>query len=267
MSYNKKEALDAFSKLLDIMDELREKCPWDSKQTNETLRYLTIEETYELSDAILKNDNIEIKKELGDLLLHIIFYSKIADENGYFNIVDVINSICSKLINRHPHIYSNIKADDEETVKSNWEKIKINEGNKSVLAGVSSSLPSIIKSCRIQEKARGIGFDWENINQVKQKVIEEIEELKTEIENLEKKNSDNSKDKIENEFGDLLFALINYARFLKIDPDTALEKTNNKFINRFKYMEQQIINDGKNISEMSLKELDEYWEISKKYYK
>ncbi len=255
------ERLEAFKKLLDIMDELRAKCPWDKIQTFDSLRHLTIEETYELADAIVLNDNDEIKKELGDLLLHIVFYSKIASENKDFSITDVINSINQKLIQRHPHIYSNTKADTDEQVKTNWEKIKLKEGRKSVLSGVPVALPSIVKAYRIQDKARGAGFDWENTDQVWEKVLEEMAELRKEIETQSDIN------KIEGEFGDLLFALINYSRFIKVNPDTALERTNNKFINRFKYLEEHAQKDGKLLHDMTLKEMDVYWDESKKIYK
>ncbi|HQH19311.1 MAG TPA: nucleoside triphosphate pyrophosphohydrolase [Bacteroidales bacterium] len=255
------ERLEAFKKLLDIMDELRAKCPWDKIQTFDSLRHLTIEETYELADAIVLNDNDEIKKELGDLLLHIVFYSKIASENKDFSITDVINSINQKLIQRHPHIYSNTKADTDEQVKTNWEKIKLKEGRKSVLSGVPVALPSIVKAYRIQDKARGAGFDWENTDQVWEKVLEEMAELRKEIEIQSDIN------KIEGEFGDLLFALINYSRFIKVNPDTALERTNNKFINRFKYLEEHAQKDGKLLHDMTLKEMDVYWDESKKIYK
>lgn len=255
------ERLKAFKELLDIMDELRSKCPWDKIQTFDSLRHLTIEETYELADAIVLKDIDEIKKELGDLLLHIVFYSKIASENNDFSITDVLNGINQKLIQRHPHIYGNTKADTDEQVKTNWEKIKMKEGRKSVLSGVPVALPSIVKAYRIQDKARGAGFDWENTDQVWEKVLEEMNELRKEIENKSDIN------KIEGEFGDLLFALINYSRFIKVNPDAALEKTNNKFINRFKYLEEHTKKDGKLLHEMTLEEMDVYWNESKKIYK
>lgn len=251
-------AKNAFERLLTVMNELREKCPWDKKQTMDSLRYLTIEELYELSDAILKKNKNEIKKELGDILLHIVFYAKIASETNDFTITDVINSLCDKLIERHPHIYGDVMVNNEEDVKQNWEKIKLKEGNKSVLSGVPKTLPALVKAMRIQEKARGVGFDWENKNQVWEKVLEEIEEFKTEIDhpNPNKKN-------IENEFGDVLFSLINYARFNNINPEDALERTNKKFIHRFQYMEEKIKASGKTISDCKLEEMDKYWNEAK----
>ncbi|MAO02579.1 MAG: nucleoside triphosphate pyrophosphohydrolase [Flavobacteriales bacterium] len=254
-----KDRLIAFDRLINIMDELREKCPWDNKQTMESLRYLTIEELYELSDAILDGNMDEIKKELGDILLHIVFYAKIASEKNKFNITDVINGICEKLIYRHPHIYGDKKVNDEFEVKRNWEKLKMKEGKNSVLEGVPNSLPAIVKSYRIQEKVRGIGFDWDNTDQVWDKVKEEIIELKEEV-----KNGD--LDKIESEFGDVLFALINYSRFIGINPENALEKTNKRFINRFQIMERLIKSKNLDLSEMKLKEMDEFWEKAKKIY-
>ncbi len=251
------EKLKAFERLLIIMDELREQCPWDKKQTIESLRHLTIEETYELADAILDKDMNNIKKELGDVLLHIVFYARIASETNDFNITDVINSLCEKLIYRHPHIYSDVKVKDEQEVKENWEKLKLKEGNKSVLGGVPASLPSLIKASRIQEKARAVGFDWEKPEQVWEKVQEEINELKHEID------SNVSKEKIENEFGDVLFSLINYARFLNINPEDALERTNKKFIKRFQYLESEASKIGKPLSEMTLAEMDVYWNKAK----
>ena len=256
---NMKDRLIAFDRLINIMDELREKCPWDKKQTMESLRYLTIEELYELSDAILDGNMDEIKKELGDILLHIVFYAKIASEKNKFNITDVINGICEKLIYRHPHIYGDKKVNDEFEVKRNWEKLKMKEGKNSVLEGVPNSLPAIVKSYRIQEKVRGIGFDWDNTDQVWDKVKEEIIELKEEV-----KNGD--LDKIESEFGDVLFALINYSRFIGINPENALEKTNKRFINRFQIMERLIKSRNLDLSEMKLKEMDEFWEKAKKIY-
>ena len=249
----------AFERLLTIMDELREKCPWDKKQTIDSLRYLTIEELYELSDAILDKNMNEIKKELGDILLHIVFYARIASENNEFDIADVINSLCDKLIHRHPHIYGDIDVQDEKEVKKNWEKLKLKEGKKSVLEGVPKSLPAIIKSFRIQEKVRGIGFDWDNKNQVWEKVLEEIEELKLEVEN-------GNQDKIESEFGDVLFALTNYSRFIKVNPEDALERTNKRFIKRFQIMEKLIEKEKLNLDLMTLKEMDIYWEKAKKIY-
>lgn len=249
------DKLKAFKRLLDIMDELREKCPWDKKQTMETLRYLTIEETYELGDAILENNMNEIKGELGDLMLHMVFYAKIASEQNVFDISDVLNTVCDKLIERHPHIYGDVKVTNEEEVKANWEKIKLKSGKKSVLEGVPKSLPSMVKATRIQEKARGVGFDWDHKDQVLDKVIEEVEELHAEVEA--------KSDKIEGEFGDLLFSMINYARFIGIDPEAALEKTNKKFIKGFQYLESESVKDGKKLGEMSLKEMDEYWDKAK----
>ena len=249
----------AFTRLITIMDELRLKCPWDKKQTMDSLRYLTIEELYELSDAILEKDMPEIKKELGDILLHIVFYSRIASETNDFDITDVINDICEKLIHRHPHIYGDVKVVDEEDVKRNWEKLKLKEGRESVLEGVPKSLPAIVKAFRIQEKVRGIGFDWDNKTQVWGKVLEEIEELKVEIE-----KGDN--DRIESEFGDVLFALTNYARFINVNPEDALERTNKRFIKRFQIMENEIKEKGMDMSEMSLIEMDVYWENAKKIY-
>jgi XTP/dITP diphosphohydrolase len=249
----------AFERLLTIMDELREKCPWDKKQTIDSLRYLTIEELYELSDAILDKNMNEIKKELGDILLHIVFYARIASENNEFDIADVINSLCDKLIHRHPHIYADVDVQDEKEVKKNWEKLKLKEGKKSVLEGVPKSLPAIIKSFRIQEKVRGIGFDWDNKNQVWEKVLEEIEELKLEVEN-------GNQDKIESEFGDVLFALTNYSRFIKVNPEDALERTNKRFIKRFQIMEKLIEKEKLNLDLMTLKEMDIYWEKAKKIY-
>ena len=249
-----KEA-EAFVRLLKIMDELREKCPWDMKQTMQSLRHLTIEETYELTDAIFDNDLPEVKKELGDILLHIVFYAKIGSETNDFDITDVINGLCEKLIHRHPHIYGDVTVKDEEEVKSNWEKLKLKEGKKSVLEGVPRSLPALIKAIRIQDKARGVGFDWDNPEQVWDKVNEEIAELKHEV--------DNKTDKIEDEFGDVLFSLINYARFLGINPEDALEKTNKKFIKRFQYLETESAKDGKKMGEMTLDEMDVYWNRAK----
>jgi len=253
----RKSKLAAFDRLLTVMDELRENCPWDKKQTLESLRHLTIEETYELSDAILENNLSEVKMELGDLMLHLVFYAKIASEKNEFDIADVLNSICEKLIHRHPHIYSDIEVKDEEEVKQNWEKLKLKEKeNKSVLGGVPKSLPAMVKAMRIQEKARGVGFDWDNREQVWEKVHEELDEFKEEIE----KGDD---EKAKSEFGDLLFSLVNYSRFVDIDPEEALERTNKKFIKRFNYLESESKKDGKSITEMSLEEMDEYWEKAK----
>lgn len=251
------KSLEAFGKLLRIMDELRAGCPWDKAQTFDTLRYLTIEEMYELSDAILDKDMDEIKKELGDLMLHLVFYSKIASEQNAFNIADVLESICEKLIRRHPHIYGDVVADDAETVKNNWEKIKMTEGRKSVLSGVPGSLPAMVKAYRIQEKARGVGFDWDNAAQVWEKVNEELGELE-----YEKLNGDH--EKIEDEFGDLLFALINYSRFINVNPEDALERTNRKFIKRFQFIEEKVNEAGKSMHDMTLEELDVYWNEAKK---
>lgn len=251
--------LEAFGKLLNIMDELRAKCPWDKEQTFDTLRYLTIEEMYELSDAIIERDMDEIKKELGDLMLHLVFYSKIASEQNSFDITDVLVSINEKLIRRHPHIYGDVQANDAETVKNNWEKIKMTEGRKSVLSGVPGSLPAMVKAYRIQEKARGVGFDWENAGQVWEKVQEELGEL--ELEKLS-----GSKEKIEDEFGDLLFALINYSRFIDVNPEDALERTNRKFTKRFQYIEERVIEEGKSMHDMTLAQLDEYWNEAKKHF-
>lgn len=259
----RKEKLAAFDRLLTIMDELRLNCPWDKKQTLESLRHLTIEETYELSDAILNEHIDEIKKEIGDLMLHMVFYSKIADEQGHFDIGDALHAICDKLIHRHPHIYGDVEAKDEEAVKANWEKIKLKEkGNKSVLGGVPTSLPAMVKATRIQDKARGVGFDWEKKEQVWEKVEEEMQEFKQEID-IEKGTAIN-KEKARNEFGDMLFSLVNYARFIDIDPEEALERTNLKFIKRFQYVEEQANKFGKNIGEMTLAEMDVYWEEAKK---
>ena len=252
------EKLKAFERLLIIMDELREQCPWDKKQTIESLRHLTIEETYELCDAILDKDMPNIKKELGDILLHIVFYARIASETKAFDIKDVMDALCEKLIHRHPHIYGDVKVKDEQEVKENWEKLKMKEkGNTSVLGGVPASLPSLVKASRIQEKARAVGFDWENKNQVWEKVEEEIQEFKTEVDNK------SSHEKIENEFGDVLFSLINYARFLDINPEDALERTNKKFIKRFQYLEKQAIAEGKQLSEMTLAQMDVHWNKAK----
>lgn len=258
---NREVKLKAFDRLLTIMDELRENCPWDKKQTLESLRHLTIEETYELSDAILENDLQEVKKELGDLMLHNIFYARIASETKQFDIADVLNSISDKLIERHPHVYGDVKADDEQAVKSNWEKIKLASGNKSVLGGVPKSLPALVKAMRVQDKARGVGFDWEKKEQVWEKVEEEMKEFKAEF-NTET-NEAIDKQKAMAEFGDLLFSLVNYARFIDIDPEEALERTNKKFIKRFQYLETESAKDGKKMGEMTLAEMDEYWNKAK----
>lgn len=258
MEENKyKEAQESFSKLLTIMDELREKCPWDRKQTNLSLKSNTIEEVYELAQAIEDNDYQEIKKELGDLLLHIVFYSKIGSESGEFDIKAVIDSLCEKLIRRHPHIYGEVKVENAEDVKKTWEQIKMTEGRTSVFSGVPRALDSLIKAYRLQEKAAGVGFDWEKKEQVWEKVKEELQELEQEVE------GPNSQEKIEEEFGDVLFALINYARFLKIKPEHALEKTNRKFIKRFQYIEQVAQEKNKKLQEMSLEEMDIIWNNAK----
>lgn len=264
LSKRRQEQLQAFDRVLTIMDELREKCPWDKKQTIESLRYLTIEETFELSDAITEMNMGEIKKELGDILLHIVFYARIASEKNEFDISDVINSLCEKLIHRHPHIYGEVKAETEEEVKQNWEKIKLKEkgGNKTTLSGVPRSLPAMVKAMRIQEKVKGVGFDWEKKEQVWEKVEEELNEFKNEF-NIESGDTIN-KQKAEGEFGDLLFSLINYSRFLDINAEDALEKTNKKFIKRFTYLEEQATKDGKNLADMSLQEMDKYWEEAKR---
>lgn len=251
------ETSKSFEKLLEIMDTLRENCPWDKKQTLESLRYLTIEEMYELSDAIMENDLDEIRKELGDLMLHIVFYAKIGKEKSAFDMKSILDGICEKLINRHPHIYGDVKVNNAEDVKSNWEKIKLKEGRKSVLEGVPNALPAMVKAYRIQEKVKGVGFDWEEPHQVWDKVLEEINELKDEIRN------NSSKELIEKEFGDVLFAMINYSRFLDINPEDALERTNKKFIRRFKYLEKKADEKGKSLHDMTLAEMDVYWEEAK----
>ncbi len=255
--YKMDRRIEAFKALLDIMDELRAKCPWDKKQTLESLRYLTIEETYELSDAILEGDLQEIKKELGDIMLHLVFYSKIGEEKSAFDIADVLEGINEKLIRRHPHIFSDVVANDEKTVSENWEKIKMTEGRKSVLSGVPKSMPAMVKAYRMQEKASGVGFDWDNIGQVWDKVEEEKMELQHELAN----GSDPKK--VEAEFGDLLFALVNYARFLYINPDDALEHTNKKFIRRFTYLEDKAREQGRVLHEMTLTEMEAIWQESK----
>ncbi len=253
----------AFRRLLTVLNTLRTECPWDKKQTMESLRHLTIEETYELSDAILEGDDQEIRKELGDIMMHLVFYARLGEEKKAFDIVDVLNGVCDKLIHRHPHIYADIKVENEEDVKRNWEVLKLKEGNKSVLEGVPQSLPALVKAYRMQEKAKGVGFDWEEKTQVWKKVEEELAEFKAEF------NLDNHQvidhEKAENEFGDLLFSLINYARHLNINPETALEKTNKKFRKRFQYLEQQAASAGKSLSEMNLDEMDVYWNEAKKF--
>ena len=253
---NKKTQLEAFDRLLTIMDELREQCPWDKKQTMETLRPLTIEETYELGDAILNADLNEVKGELGDLLLHIVFYSKIGSETNDFDITDVINTICKKLIHRHPHVYGDVIIKNETEVKHNWENLKLKEGKNSVLEGVPHSLPALVKASRIQEKVAGVGSDWKHTDQVWNKIEEEIKELKEEILNM-------NQNAIEDEFGDVLFSLINYARFLNVNPENALERTNKKFIKRFQYLEKKANQNQKSLSEMSLAEMGIYWDEAK----
>lgn len=253
---SRKEQLEAFDRLLDIMEELREKCPWDRKQTFETLRPLTIEETYELGDAILENDLKEIRNELGDLLLHIVFYAKLGSEQKAFDIADVANQISEKLIYRHPHIYGDVEAEDEETVKRNWEALKLKEGKKSIFSGVPKGLPALVKAQRIQHKAAGVGFDWDDATQVWDKVKEELEEFRAEVQNK-------NQEAMEAEFGDVLFALLNYARFKKIDADSALERTNKKFITRFQYIENAAAAQNTSVSDMSLNELEKLWEESK----
>lgn len=251
------QKLEAFDRLLTIMDELREQCPWDKKQTMETLRHLTIEETYELGDAILDMDLQEVKKELGDVLLHIVFYAKIGSESNDFDIADVCHSICDKLIDRHPHIYGDVTVANEEDVKRNWENLKLKEGNKSVLQGVPKSLPALVKASRIQDKVAGVGFDWEEPQQVWEKVEEELQELHEEVEA-------GNQEQIENEFGDVMFSLVNYARFLKVNPENALERTNKKFKQRFEYLEAKAALLNKSLKDMTLAEMDVFWEEAKK---
>lgn len=254
---SRKQQLEAFDRLLTIMDELRSKCPWDKKQTLESLRPLTIEETYELADAILDQNLEEVKGELGDLLLHIVFYAKIGSESNDFDITSVLNGICEKLIQRHPHIYGDINVESEQEVKQNWENIKLKEGKSSVLQGVPKSLPALVKATRIQEKVAGVGFDWEKPEQVFAKVEEELNELRDEVRT-------NNQQAIEAEFGDVLFSLINYARFLGVNPENALERTNKKFIKRFQYLEQQAKLNKRTLSDMSLSEMDVIWEEAKR---
>lgn len=256
MMSTRQEKMEAFGRLLDIMDELRDQCPWDKKQTMNSLRHLTIEETYELSDAILSGNMKEISKELGDLLLHIVFYARIGSETGDFDITGTIHSLIEKLIFRHPHIYGDVKVENEQDVKANWEKLKMKEGNRSALSGVPASLPAMIKAWRIQEKARGVGFDWDHENQVWEKVREELEEFKEESDKGDHQRT-------EEEFGDLLFALINFARFKEINPEDALERTNRKFKSRFEYLENAVASKGLAIHEMSLEEMGKYWEEAK----
>jgi len=253
---SRKNQLEAIERLLDIMDNLRENCPWDRKQTFQSLRHLTIEETYELADAILENDYKQIKQELGDLLVHIIFYAKIGSEQKAFDIADIANQISDKLIVRHPHIYGNENAKDADEVSKNWESIKLKEGKKSVLEGVPNTLPALVKAFRVQEKVSGVGFDWDNIEGVMKKLTEELEELKEEV-------TKNNINEMELEFGDLLFSLINYARFLKINPETALERSNKKFIKRFKYIELEANKLGKKINQLSLDEMNFFWQLAK----
>tara|TARA_R110002167_G_C12621320_1_gene646798 strand:- start:195 stop:968 length:774 start_codon:yes stop_codon:yes gene_type:complete len=248
--------LKAFDRLLTIMDELRDQCPWDKKQTMESLRHLTIEETYELGDAILDNDLEEVKKELGDVLLHIVFYSKIGSETNDFDIADVCNEICEKLINRHPHIYGDVKVENEEDVKRNWENLKLKEGKLSVLEGVPKSLPALVKANRIQEKVAGVGFDWEESHQVWEKVEEELKEFKAEV-------NKGDMDAMESEYGDVLFSMVNYARFLNINPENALERTNKKFSKRFQYLESKAKAINKPLKDMTLAEMDIFWEEAK----
>ena len=257
-----KEKEAAFGRLLEVMDELRENCPWDKKQTLESLRYLTIEETYELSDAILKKDMEEIKKEIGDLMLHLVFYSRIASETGAFDILDVLRAIIDKLIHRHPHIFGDVEVKNAREVRDNWEKIKLQErGNKSVLSGVPRSLPAVVKAYRIQEKASGVGFDWDNPRQVWEKVEEELGELKDAVEN------DQSAEAREHKLGDLLFAIVNYARFIEVNPEDALERTNKRFIKRFQYIEEEAKKVHKPLQEMTLSEMDLFWKEAKKLEK
>lgn len=251
------DQLKAFDRLLKIMDELRAQCPWDKKQTMESLRHLTIEETYELGDAILDQDLEEVKKELGDVLLHIVFYSKIGSETSDFDIGDVCNSICEKLISRHPHIYGDVTVADEAEVKRNWENLKLKEGRTSVLEGVPKSLPALVKASRIQEKVAGVGFDWEEPHQVWEKVEEELQEFQDEVKS-------GNQDAMEDEFGDVLFSMINYARFLDINPENALERTNKKFIKRFQYLESKAKSLNKELTDMTLSEMDLFWEEAKR---
>lgn len=251
------DQLKAFDRLLTIMDELRAQCPWDKKQTMETLRHLTIEETYELGDAILDNDLEEVKKEIGDLMLHMVFYAKIGSEKNAFDIADVCNSICEKLIHRHPHIYGDVKVENEEDVKRNWENLKLKEGKTSVLEGVPNSLPALVKASRIQEKVAGVGFDWEKPEQVWEKVEEELNEFKVEVDK-------GDADAMEDEFGDVLFSMVNYARFLNINPENALERTNKKFKKRFQYLEKKAKGLNKDLKDMTLGEMDVFWEEAKK---
>ena len=259
MAHTREEQLEAFSRLLDVMNELREKCPWDRKQTFQSLRSNTIEETFELADAIQREDMMNIKKELGDVLLHIVFYSKMADERGEFDIADVCNALCDKLVYRHPHVYGNVSAETSEAVKENWEQLKLKEkdGNHGVLAGVPAALPALIKAYRIQDKARNVGFDWEERSQVWGKVREELAEFEAEVDKMDA-------DRMESELGDVLFSIINAARLYKINPENALERTNKKFIRRFNYLEDKTIKQGKDLRSMTLEEMDRYWDEAKK---
>jgi XTP/dITP diphosphohydrolase len=256
------QAAEAFDRLLCMMDDLREKCPWDKKQTMDTLRHLTIEETYELSEAVLQGDLNEVKKEVGDLFLHLVFYAKIGSEQGAFDVTDSLNNLCEKLISRHPHIYGDVVADTEEQVKANWETLKLKEGNKSVLGGVPNSLPALVKAMRIQEKARGAGFDWEEKEQVWEKVEEELGEFKDTFVGKDLTEAD--RNEAEGELGDLMFSLVNFARFIDLNPETAVERTNRKFIKRFQHLEKRAAEIGKALSEMTLAEMDVYWEEAKK---
>ena len=262
----REQHLAAFGRLLDIMDDLREKCPWDRKQTFESLRHLTIEETYELADAILDKDVDEIRKETGDLLLHMVFYAKLGselpEEEGGYDIADALHGICDKLVERHPHIYGDVEANDEETVKANWEKLKLKEGKTSVLEGVPRSLPSLVKAYRVQDKVRGVGFDWDNAGQVWDKVQEELGEFRAELDAPAR-----DPERVADEFGDVMFALINYARFVDVNPDEALERTNRRFIARFRHLETAVREDGKDLSDMTLKEMDVYWDRAKEALK
>ena len=262
----REQHLEAFGRLLDIMDDLREKCPWDRKQTFESLRHLTIEETYELADAILDRDVEEIKNETGDLLLHMVFYAKLGSElparEGGYDIADALHGICDKLVERHPHIYGDVEANDEETVKANWEKLKLKEGKKSVLEGVPRSLPSLVKAYRVQDKVRGVGFDWDNAGQVWDKVQEELGELRTELDAPER-----DAERVTDEFGDVMFALINYARFVDVNPDEALERTTRRFMARFQHLEMAVREEGKDLSDMTLAEMDVYWDRAKQALK
>ncbi|MBN2175870.1 MAG: nucleoside triphosphate pyrophosphohydrolase [Bacteroidales bacterium] len=255
---SKQDKLKAFEQLLDIMDDLRAQCPWDKQQTFESLRHLTIEETYELSESVLEKNIDGIKKELGDLMLHLVFYAKIGSETNAFDIGDVLEYINEKLVFRHPHIYADVEANDAKTVKDNWEKLKLKEGRKSVLSGVPVSLPPLVKAYRIQEKVKGVGFDWEKPEQVWEKVLEELDELKDEVE------ISGNKDKMEHELGDLLFALVNYARFIDVNPEDALERTNKKFIKRFQHLESKAVEMGRSLKDMTLDEMDVFWEEAKR---